>query len=817
MERSIASLWISAAGSRFAHARWTPQLAEKIRSLYTGSFPVKGVLAPGATVGRGGCMGRFGSLVGLVIILFFASLLPGCGSSTSSVTTNTSSPIPAKLSLSPTPTASLEVGNTLSFTGTAEDNKATAITETVSYQSSNPAILTISTGGLACAGSWDSLSSPAVCTPGPVGVAQVTAVAHGVSSPPTTVYVHQHIDSITISPVPTQTPPTASCFSAASTTLQLPAQSFDYQATALSHGLDITSTVGLFSWQAASSSVVTLATATVSSPIAGLQPGQVQATANTPGLTQIYASVGGTTSLPFDFMTCPVQSIALTINSAPVSQITLARSGTQTVLAVVTDTRGIPISGSFLTWCSSEPSSVSTSATNCGGPTGAALSMTVTAAQAGGGSAVIASCTPPVCNIGLLPSTAIYPQAALQVIVNAATTSTSNSDALWVTSTDCGTMIGCTTSLIPVTFTYGSTTTAASSIGTTVSLPATPNSLVFNGQGTRAYLGTDSTALSTKGLMVLDPSANTVTEYPTAGKVLAVSPDGTAALVSNTVETPNQVYVFSCTGTSGACGSTNVFPLNITGATAAAFSPDGLKAYILAGSTLSVFSKIDAVQTIALAAPATDVAFLANGGVGYMAGGDPAGVSFLPVCDSASSAIGNVSVPTAGFIRALPDGKTMLALTPPNIQTFTVGITGTGCAAPRPFFAGFLTVTNTPNAPVNLGQGNFVPSQLIISPDGLTAYVVASNSGNVLAFNINAQTTSAMPLKGNVLPVGSSLNIDGSKLYVAASDGMIHVLDTLTAVDSEQISFPNNLPQLQGGLCVNVAFVCNPNLIGVKP
>ena len=155
-------------------------------------------------------MGRFGSVLCSVLILLLASLLSGCGHS-QSVVTNQPQPVPATLALSPNPTASLEQGHILTFTGTALDTASTTITETITYQSSNPSILTVSTTGLACAGSWDSLTSPQVCTPGPAGTAQVTATAEGVSSPPTTVYVHQHIDNVQITPVAGQLPPTDSC------------------------------------------------------------------------------------------------------------------------------------------------------------------------------------------------------------------------------------------------------------------------------------------------------------------------------------------------------------------------------------------------------------------------------------------------------------------------------------------------------------------------------------------------------------------------------------------------------------------------------
>ena len=130
---------------------------------------------------------------------------------------------------------------TQTFTATPQNNKHVAITTPVTFLSSNTAVLTIASNGLACAGTWDSLTAPQICTPGPVGVAQVTATSHGVSSPPTTVYVHQHIDNIVVSPIPGQTPPAGSCFSKG--------QIFNYQATAFSRGLDITASVGPFTWR----------------------------------------------------------------------------------------------------------------------------------------------------------------------------------------------------------------------------------------------------------------------------------------------------------------------------------------------------------------------------------------------------------------------------------------------------------------------------------------------------------------------------------------------------------------------------------------
>ena len=68
-----------------------------------------------------------------------------------------------------------------------------------------PAPLSIASNGNACAGTWDP--SVSICSPGTAGIAIVTAVVEGVSSPPTTVYVHQHIDSIQVMPVQQTQPP----------------------------------------------------------------------------------------------------------------------------------------------------------------------------------------------------------------------------------------------------------------------------------------------------------------------------------------------------------------------------------------------------------------------------------------------------------------------------------------------------------------------------------------------------------------------------------------------------------------------------------
>src|SRR5450631_4391765 len=107
-------------------------------------------------------MGRFVFVVAAITAFGMMGLLAGCSSS-SPVTTTAQGPVPAVVSLSPAQVSDLEVGKTISFTGSASDTGGTALSDTITYQSSNTAVLTVTTGGLACAGSWDSLTTPTVC------------------------------------------------------------------------------------------------------------------------------------------------------------------------------------------------------------------------------------------------------------------------------------------------------------------------------------------------------------------------------------------------------------------------------------------------------------------------------------------------------------------------------------------------------------------------------------------------------------------------------------------------------------------------------
>jgi hypothetical protein len=220
----------------------------------------------------------------------------------------------------------------------------------------------------------------------------------------------------------------------------------------------------------------------------------------------------------------------------------------------------------------------------------------------------------------------------------------------------------------------------------------------------------------------------------------------------------------------------------------------------VAGSTLYVYSSLDALKTISLSAPAKDVSFLADGAFAYLAGGSSSALTVRRTCDNAL--MQTVSTPaTPVFIKTIPDATQVLAVDSPSIDVIHVTTTPIGCTP---------SVSNTVSS-VNLGQGSFVPIQLIVSADGSRAYVLASNLASILVFNIGNQTSSAIALAANATPTQGSLTIDGTLLYVTASDGLVHVIDTVAGDDIQQITFPQNF--CGGG----VTFTCKPDLIAVRP
>ena len=816
---------------------------------------------------------RSGSLSGLAIILMWTGF--GCGGHT----TPRFSPFPGTITLTPSTTTSIQLGSVLPFTASARNAGNQIVNTAFTFASSDTSILNISPVGLACAGHWDA--SFTICTAGGVGVVQVIAEALGTSSPPTLVFVHPPIDNIIVAGI---LPPNQ--------TVQEPclsqSQTMTVQAQAFSQGQDVTATVGPFTFTANNPGVVTLTPLLSDIVINGtrynIATNQATATAATPGIAQIFASASGVSSSSFRqpqyqktvngsvqtsplldfFETCPIQSIQVELGAAgsKLTSFEVAKgSAAQTAVATLTDVMGnsslpnntgaIVLSKIPLTWTSSQTAVVNPPA-SCG--------QTCSLAAANPGAAAItASCSPPSCNIGFpkIPTSLSTPQLLAQCAaffqlascqqfipepvysspttpllpnstgsISAVITGTASAATVLATSTGCATTspTDCTTSLYSV-----STSNAAPSAPS--ASPTPPNSLLFDLAGDKAFVGSNFGPETVTTSSIGSGTSSTFTPLGAfTGSALAVSRTGTMAVFTS----PDQVFVTNSSGQS-------VTALNIFNASAAAFSPDGLKAFIFGfdsnnNPNLYVYSTQQALQVINLPPKTTvnSIAFSANGAFAYVVepslGAAGAAVSVYNTCNNLpaqnSGGINQViplSEPPIAF-RALPDGVNFIALhsdgTFDRFSATVAPVTAATLSQPATSALCPLRVSHKPLPPMSLNQGPIHAMNFFVSPDGTLIYVIASDRASILIFNVTTQAvSSAIPLVNDATPVSADMSVDTATVAVAGSDGFLHLITTANGGnDNNQVSFPI-LPNFSNPFCnfTPQGGPCTLNFASVKP
>jgi hypothetical protein len=836
---------------------------------------------------------RFGRAVSLnVVAISLCLLLPACGGHKPAGP----SPFPVRIALTPSSSASLQVGSVLQFTANAQNNAGTAISPAFTFAispSSPSGILDLAPNGAACAGSWNGPLFT-ICTPAGLGVVQVTASALGATSAPTLVFVHPAIANITISVVPsvnssppacpTQTALPAACnipFNTGNCTTKINPLGQPYLACAClsqnqtetlqanafdSQGTDITASVGPFTFAEANGTVLT--PTPIVNPSYNVATNQVTVAPAAPGQTQVIASAGGVFSPPFNFETCPIQCISLDVS--PNGQFTnqtsfVANKGTtETITATAVDIQGCIVPKPLLTWTSTQPAALTPggSTTGCAAGTTCAIST-----PQPGTAAITAACTPPTCNIGFPLNPAglsppyipqpVYPVTAISGLVTAGTTTTTGgttststtSTSVLATSQDCYSNPLCGVDLYNIA-------TNKNVAGSPIALPSAPNSLMFDLAGDKAYMGSEFGAVAINATNLGSGSASPFTSLPAAatplglitGKIIAISSNGSLAVFSDTVSTPNQVYVVNTTSSTPV-----TTPLNINSAIAAAFSPDGLKAFILgnAGNTLYIYSPLQALQPpISLPAPASSIVFSSSGAFALLSGGSALGtLATFNTCDNSSVTLPLPTPPATGlpgpptFLKMVPAGNVSfsasiipIALDSTGLDFF-FGVDSTGVDiiatnSSQPSFTELcpetVTYAHTPPPPIgpttpiffdplhiDLQQGTFHPINFFVSPDAAKIYIVTSDLG-VLIFSFSSGAVSAIPLSGNAAPLAADMTVDGTLIYVAGTDGMLHILDTTTASEPElPIVFPP-LTNSANSFCFS-SINCSLDIVSVKP
>ncbi|MFZ0278067.1 MAG: hypothetical protein WA899_19985 [Candidatus Sulfotelmatobacter sp.] len=748
----------------------------------------------------------------------------------------------------------MQSGTVIVFTATAQNAANSSIRTTFTFASSNPGVVDVSSNGAACAGTWNA-PLYTVCSPGGIGIAEITAESGGTTSAPTLVFVHPFIANIQVSIIPPVNSPPPAC----PTQTQLPAactlpfkatnsclsqnQILNLQANAFdSQGTDITASVGPFTWSQGNAGVATL-TPIVTNNNYNFATNQANASANTPGQTQVIASASGVASQPFDFETCPVQCIALELNvsgsqSSNLTNFVVNKGTSETVTVYAVDVQGCLVPKPPLTWISSEPAALTAGSTTSGCST-SSTTCTIATAQPGV-AAISASCTPPTCNIGYplnisgapppyVPQP-VYPVTAISGLVTGAATSTS----VLATSQDCYSNIQCQVGLYDVS-------TSTNLPGGASPMPTPPNSLMFDLPGDKAYAGSEfgAVAISASSFgSTTNPfsylSASGTPMGLVTGKVIAVSHNGTQAIFSDTVSTPNQVYLVGA--------SSSALPLNINSATAATFSPDGLETLILGdgGNTLYIYSALQYLQPpITLPTPASTIVFNSTGSFALLSGGSsPGTLAIYNTCDSSpvTPALSAGTIPSPPiFLKMVPAGNVPMGNpTIPTLQTqgldFFFGIDNTGIdviattsslAPLTTLCPSQITLAQTPQSAtflpihIDLGVGSFTPINFFLSPDSTKAYIVPSDSSGILVYNFDTGSTSAIPLVNNATPLSADMTVDGSLIYVAGSDGMLHEVNTALSLDRMEVVF-TPLPDSSNSFCYT-GTNCALNMVAIRP
>jgi hypothetical protein len=657
--------------------------------------------------------------------IYFAFSLAGCGHGSSKTTPNP----PVNISVSPA-ALSLAHGEVVlipsSSVTVTDSNGATLTTGTVTYSSSNSSIVTVNSAGIVCAGVFDPNSI--VCANGPNGTANLTVSANGLSAT-VAVSVHDRIASVAVVPAGAPVPCTSQN------------QTQQFTVVACSSGgapackgtsADVSSSVGSVNWSIAGDQGVASVDTT------GL------VTSKLPGAVSVNATVGAAstvTARSAQFVACAPKTISAHVSGAVDTSFSLDPTQTSQLAADLTDVLGQPISGATLTWTSANPASANVS------------SAGLVTANAAGTTSIVASCTPPSCNPGI--GVPIYSNLVTGAVTGSSTTTVYVTGAVNPDGTD-------NKSLIPI----DSTTNTA---GTAITLPNPANSMIFNPQGTKAYLG------SSAGLMTFDPANPTGTIPVVAsvtGKVLAVSNDGVKVAVSDIGA--GKLFVYD---TSSNTSET----FTASGITGGDFSADLFAGLFVSSSNLFVYQRGAGLRS--LSGSGSDVKFLRQVSAAMVAGNT---LSVRATCNSAT-----VLTPPSGSADVLAvanDGSHVIGATSTNWLDVSPNVADGLC----PPTITFPAPSKTPAITASVGT----PGQVLITSNAKLAVIAsAPNSTSAIpTYNITAGTAGSIPLAQPGQLLSGGLTLDGKSLYVgvqiSASQFTVDRIDLSAAspADANQIS-----------------------------
>jgi hypothetical protein len=662
-------------------------------------------------------MRRFSSFLIVLVFLPLVLILPSCGGGTPKGNVVAAITVPLD-------TLSMNKGDVLQLSPTATDKNGTSVLADFTYSSDNTALVSVSTNGALCAGTWDK--NFIVCTKTQSsGTAHVTISASGVSTS-VTVFVHETVDRVVVNPI------TTDCVSS-SGTLQLSATAYSLDpnaCTRLGEGAPPcqvpSSSLGNFVWNADNGAVVSFDNNTN----IGL------ATAAVPGVTKIHASVSSNTSPGVNFTTCPLVSLSIATTSGGTASFSLAKGGTQALVATAVDSKNTTLTDVPVSWISSQPFALSV------GATGTTPQTATVTANNPGTSGFLATCSSPSCNIGLNP---IYSNLMVGSL-----SGTSN-DTLYVASRD-------SLQLVPIDLANNN------SIGTAVTLAQKPNSLVMSRDGNFGAMGSDASSA-----MSFTTSANAVTNLNLPGTMLGYSPDSSMLAFQSPDLAGVELLAPSNLQRAAELPSTGT-TLRV------GFAPDSHTVFMtqgLANTTMVFWDQKTQPQPVTLNEGANDIAFMATGHAGYLAGGAAGQITARATCDPFTQ-VDSKPAANPQFVRAIPDGSGMLVLDPPNIIVLSPVSGDNACP------------TNISSSANSYTTGVANPTQFFVTPDSSKAFIT-DGSKTVYIFNLSSHTTTPVTLSGVNATFEADITLDSAFAYIGADDGKVHKIDLAAGTDVGQI------------------------------
>jgi hypothetical protein len=495
-------------------------------------------------------------------------------------------------------------------------------------------------------------------------------------------------------------------------------------------------------------------------------------TAQNPGSTTIFTSVSGVNSVGVPYLTCPAVSILVHDATSSNTSFSLSKGGTQMLTADVLDSAGQSIKPA-LTWGSSSTAS----ATVVTGTTGN-NPATITAVAPGTAS-ITAACSPPNCNSSLPnapPGYTVYPQYSQNVVT--ASVSGTTATMVYAASTN-------STTLVPIS-------TATNATGTAVTLPNLPNSALMDPAGSSLYLGSSS------GLMQVNLLTNVVTAYPVNGTVVAISPDSQYLLISDSVA--NNIYYLDTT--------TQTVLTTSAGFTTSSslYTPDSKFNEWVSGTTLTSGFQIG----VALGSPgngmttlpytANALGIIAQGGLTYITGSNPDEVDIRSTCNQ--SEVQTCSANAPNLIGAIPNGTGAVAADSPSVDLISLNSNPPATLSP-----GCPIITQSTLTSFDMGVGPFNARQLFFSSDSSRAWII-SDLPELIYFNLLSSTPVVIPYEGGATGYSGGITLDGSEVYIGASDGSVHRIDVTSGADVQQLGV--SLKDANGNLVI-------PDLVTVQP